>query len=497
MSEEKKLLSSLFAQVQQTYEEAVEKRESEKTSARVDRFRTPEDGEYKVRVLPLAPTLDENGNVVDMPRKGYEYPVQQQFIKIKLPSKDGKKAKFIQIPVVRTTQKGVDLPVDIIDTYVKIAKEYDDEEVTKKVGENSYSGGLKWNYQHAMYVLDVNKGRKGPLLYTCSGSQYHSLEEEKWNIWNQLKENNVQRDDTCPICGFSSGYILTVKRYEESKQTKYKFSLNAIGGPDSLKEEELNALLKAPRIPDEIYRYTRYQFEATLEFLKQYDETLELDVCQQDDFKEAVEQLRAALPSDDTSHFSLADAGKDKKDSGKSEEITLDSLFAELDAIDQQGLGKKSDEYLELREKITQFVQDNNLDIRFKHSDTCGQILEEIEDLMDNNASQTKSEDKHDDGHAAKENDDEQAPNKRRKRPSDEDSREENAGNGGDNTADNVGDENDPTDEPKPDHEPEPRRRRQRPSDENEPGGDGVSDDEGGDNNHSDDEEMPRRRRRR
>ena len=140
-----KSVFEIFAQTQQTYAEAQKKRESEQTVKKIERFRTAEDGEYKVRVLPLAPVLDEDGKMQEMDRKGYEYPVQQQFITIKVPAKGKKKSSKINIPVVRTTQKGVDLPVDIIDTYVTIAKEYDDEAVTKKVSENGYSGGLKWN----------------------------------------------------------------------------------------------------------------------------------------------------------------------------------------------------------------------------------------------------------------------------------------------------------------------------------------------------------------
>ena len=52
-----------------------------------------EDGEYSIRVLPLAPTFDAEGNILPMDRKGYEYPVHQFFLGIKVPGKKGKKPK--------------------------------------------------------------------------------------------------------------------------------------------------------------------------------------------------------------------------------------------------------------------------------------------------------------------------------------------------------------------------------------------------------------------
>lgn len=388
MSELKMNVFEIFASNAQTYEDALKKKASEQISKKIERFRTTEDGEYKVRVLPLAPLFDAENNPLpkEEQRDGYEYPVYQQFITVKTPAKGKKKAGKISIPVVRTTQKGVDLPVDIIDEYVKIAKDYG-EDIADKISKNGFSGGLKWSYQHAMYVLDLSKNRKGPLLYTCSGSQYRSIEDEKFNIWDQLRENRPERPNACPLCSFANAYPLTIKRGNNNNKTEYNFSLNALGKEDVLTEDELNALLNMSRIPNEIYRYTRYQFEATLVFLEQYDEMLQIDVCAQEDFRAAVEQLRAALPKDDTSHFSLDSTG-DKGGDGtsKSVEITLDSLWDENDSIEDQGLGKTSDEYKELREKISQYIQDHDLDMRVSHSKSNAQLLADIDELESNNA---------------------------------------------------------------------------------------------------------------
>lgn len=450
----------IFKKTTQTYESALKKKESEQTVKKIERFRISEDGEYKVRILPLAPIVTDDGPQ-DLEREGYEYPVRQQFLTIKTPAKGKKKAGKISIPVVQTTQKGVDLPVDLIDTFVKIAKEYQDDDITEKIKGNSYSGGLKWGFLHAMYVLDCNKNRKGPLLYECSGAQYHAIEDEKFNIWRQLRENRPERPDSCPLCGFTDAYTLNITRSNNNGKTEYKFSINALGKEDNLSETELNSLLSATRIPDEIYRYTRYQFEATLEFLKQYDEMLQTDICNEPDFLEAVEQLKAALPKDDTSHFSLDSADSKSGDKSKSVEVTIDTLWDENDYLEEQGLGKTSDEYQELREKIGQYVQDKNLDIRISHSKSNAQILNEIEELEENNAQTTNKQEPVDEPEPeaapAKKEDDEPAQ-PRRKRP-----------------ARPVDEENEPSNEPEPaneeksnveDEEPSRPRRRQRPVEE-------------------------------
>lgn len=438
MSEEKKKLNvfELFKQSAQTYEESLAKRESEKISKKIERYRITSDGKFNVRILPLCPHIGEDGVAIPMDRKGYEYAVRQQFLSIKYPSKGGK-TKKMSIPVVQTTQPGVDLPVDLIDTYVKIAKEYGDEDITKKVTSSGYYGGLKWNYQHAIYILDLDKKRNGPLLWMCSGAQYHAIEDEKKDVWDELRDADADNREQDPVASFDAAYPLTITRKEENKKTEYKFKLKTMGKPDCLSEAELNALLNMPRLDDEIYKYTRYQFEATLEALKQYDEMLEIDVCAQEDFIADVEKLRAALPKEDTSHFDLSSASDKKEDGGKKEVVTIDTLWSESDANDDNGFTKGSDEYNELREKILQFIQDNKLDVRVSHSKTNAQLLEDVEDAMNNNIKTSDKEEKSDD------------------EPEVEDTK----------LTDAAADDNEPEKVEKPAEEPKTRRRR-RPTDE-------------------------------
>lgn len=422
MSEEvKKSAFKLFAQAQMSYAEAEEKAKSEAGKPKVDRFRTGEDGEYCVRILPLAPEIDAEGNALPLERKGYEYPVHQLFLGITLPGKkdkDGKKAKTINIPVVRATDKGVDKSIDLIDTYVKIAKELyaDETDLLEKITGNSYGGGLRWSYQHAIYVIDLSTDKsraKGPQLWQCSHSQYKSIDEAKMRLWAELRAGDGQ--ETCPISWFTDAYPTKIIRKTEKKKTEYTFEIGR--KCVDVTEEEVEKLLSLPRIPEQIYRFTRYQLEAEVVFLQQYDEKYDMEVCKEPDFLEAVEKLKGEMPADDTSHFDLAKADSEKE--GATAKVTIDSLWAEYDKIVDAGLSEKSDEYQELREKIRQFVEENDLDVRLARSKNNKQLLEEVEDALDAAAGQTTTS-KADDESV----DDEEEDNKEKAAPAKEDEEE-------------------------------------------------------------------------
>lgn len=396
MSEEKRKLSAFeaFQQTQLTFAEAEEKAKQEAGAPKVERFRMGEDGEYSIRVLPLAPSFDNEGNILPMDRKGYEYAVHQFFLGIKVPNKKGKKPKKLSIPVIRTTDKEVGKSVDLLDTYVKIAKEMygDDEALMKLLTSSSYEGGIRWNYQHALMVLDVssdNERAKGPQVWQCSHSQYKDLDAAKMRLWAELKADDGQ--DTCPISGFTDAYPVKVIRKTENNKTSYTIEIGR--KTLDITEAEAEKLLELPRLPEQLYRYTRYQMEATLAFLQQYDEEHDMEVCKEPDFIEAVETLKGELPADDTSHFDLANASG--KDSDK-DEVTIDSLYNEYDSIVDQGLNEKSDEYQELREKIRMFIEAKDLDVRISRTKNNLQLLEEIDEALDAQAKQPKEQPKED-----------------------------------------------------------------------------------------------------
>lgn len=443
MSEEKtkKSLLELMQQSQMTYAEAEEKSKQEAGRPKVERYRIGEEGEYPIRILPLAPTLDEEGRPLELKRKGYEYPIHQQFLKIKLPSKKGKKAKEINVPVVRTSDKEVGFSVDLIDTYAKIAKELypDDEELIKKMGENSFhnDSSLKWNYQHAIYVLDVDsdKGRaKGPQLWQCSHSVYKALDDAKMRLWQKMIKKDADASD--PVAGFVNSYDVSIIRKNNNGKTEYAVEIGR--DFDDLTEEEVEKLLDLPRIPELIYHFSRYQLEAELVFLQQYDEIHDLDVCKESDFIEAVEKLKGELPADDNSHFDVATAGTGRSDSKSVHEITVDDLWNEYDSLNVDELDEKSEDYQDFREKLRQFAEDNDLDVRLSRSKNNKQLLEEIEEAYDDKQKDAKT---NADKDSDKSDDDEKKPV----------------------------DKEDDEDKDKSDEDERPRRRRPRPKVDDEP----------------------------
>lgn len=382
MSEEIKMSAfEAFKQTQQTFAEAEEKAKKEAGVPKVERFRIGTDGEYPIRILPLAPTFDAEGNILPMDRKGYEYPLHQLFLAIKAPAKKDGKVKKINIPVIRTTDKEVGYSVDLIDTYVKIAKEMygDDEELMKRIGDSSYNNGLRWGYQHSIMVLDVSSDKeraKGPQLYQCSHSVYKDIDAAKMRLWKELREDGGQ--ETCPISGFTNAFPVKIVRSTVNKKTEYKVDIAR--KPLDITEEEAMKLIELPRIPESIYRYNRYSMEATIEFLQQYDQELDIEVCKQTDFLDAVKKLEGELPPDDKSHFTLS--GSSKKESADTA-VTIDTLWDEYDYIIDQELSDKSDEYQEHREKIRQFIESNNLDVRISRSKTNQQLLDEVQEAIE------------------------------------------------------------------------------------------------------------------
>ena len=130
-------------------------------------------------------------------------------------------------------------------------------------------------------------------------------------------------------------------------------------------------------------------------------------------------------------------------------EVTLDSLWAESDALADQGLDERSEEYNELREKIRQFAEDHNYDIRISHSKNNEQLLQELDTLVKEVPAHTEEAEN------AKE-EEKPAPSRRSHRPTEEDDNDENDGEVDNNPAA-------PAPEPEvPVQEAAPVRRRRR-----------------------------------
>ena len=384
MSELTNQMSALdiFASTQESFEDA-KKKSNEESGNKVKYFRISNDGDYSVRILPLAPVIDADGNVLPMERKGYEYPVKELVLKIK---GDNNKVSFAN--VCNAKYAFPQLKADLIDTYVDKALEMyaDDEKLCKKVKETSFQGGLRWDSKRCMYILDLEKRNDGLQVLQLSFSQYKEVEERKLKLWQKLnKKGNVP----CPISSIKDAYPLSITRSTEKKKTSYSFNISVEDGKDELNEDELTMLLDAPRLPEVLYTYKRFHLEATIAYLNQYDEETGMEVMNTQEIKDCIDQIKLCLPADDQSHFNMN--GKNGGDSDTDDATTLDSLWDLYDKLCDEGLDDKSEEGQNLRTSIKEFIEDNDLDVSITRKKTNEMLLNEIQDILDEDAEEEEA----------------------------------------------------------------------------------------------------------
>lgn len=385
MEQEKRMsVMDMFVSTQETFEEA-KRKSSEENKQRATYMRFKNDGTYNVRILPLAPVIDANGEVLPMDRKGYEYPLRSLMLKIVDTTTDNKgKAKINYVSVCNAKMAFKDkLDADLIDMYVNRACEVhaDDEALCKKLREGSFNGGLKWDMKRCMYVIDIDAPDNGIQILQLSYSQYKDLEERKLNVWNKLNKNG--KNHPCPISSISNAYPLEIIRKTENGKTGYSFNIDTLSDVHQLDEDMLQKLLDTPRLPEVLYRYTRYHLEATIVYLTQLDEKYDIDIVNDEEVQNCIEQIKCLLPADDQSHFVL---GKNSENGeGTASDVNdIDSLWAQYDKLDEAGLDDKSAEGQELRASIKEYIEENNLNIKITRSKSNIDLLEEIEDQLGN-----------------------------------------------------------------------------------------------------------------
>lgn len=367
----------LFAAAEETYEEAQARAaEENKSFVKTEFIKMDKFGVYTFRILPIAPKVD---GTID--RKSYEYPIHQLLMKIQKPSDNGKQ-QFTYVSVCRAGYAGY--KTDLIDTYRKLAiaeaKAQNDDKLAEKL-DDGFQGGVKYDYSHAMYVFDMDERAKGIQLLRLSHSQFKTLDECKFKLWQKKLKKNPKYP--CPISSIANAFPVEIEKKKNGAKTEYSINIDNESDVDVLTSEELTALLNAPRIPEVMYRYTRFHFEATLIYLKQCDEQFDLKVMEMNEMKEAIESLKAELPADDTSSFSFDKKGDGDSDkSNASGVITIDSLFDMYDELQEKGLNDKTEEGQELRGKIREFIEQEKLDIRMTRTTTNAMLLDMIEEAL-------------------------------------------------------------------------------------------------------------------
>lgn len=375
-------VEELFLGLQESYAEAQTRAmEENKAFAKTEFFRFDKLGVYRLRILPIAPSKDD---VVE--RRGYEYPVRQLLMELERPTSQGKQSNMY-VTVPRATDAGYTL--DLIDTYrrlaVGMAKEAGDDKLAEKIGGGSFGGGLKFNYGHAMYIIDLKERAKGIQLLTLSHAQFKELDERKFKLWEKKIAKNPHHP--CPISSVYNAYPVEIEKRKNGGKTEYYISIDNESDNEILSKEELTLLMNSPRIPSIIYRYSRYHFEATLEYLKQCDDKYMLQVMETPEMHEAIDTFKDELPGDDTSSFSFDKRSKDAKDNAPSNTISMDALFDRYQELKAEGLGDKTEQGQELRALIRTFIEQEKLAVRVTRSMTNDELLDLIEDAMHDRAS--------------------------------------------------------------------------------------------------------------
>lgn len=372
-------LFDVFALSQETFEDA-KKKSSEESSKRASFLRFAKDGTFNIRILPLAPVQDKDGNFLPMERKGYEYPLRSLMLKIEDRKKmvKGKPAiTYVTICNAKYAFKGIES--DLIDTYVATAceKYADDEKLCKKLREGSYSGGLKWDSRRCMYAIDLDNPGDGIQILQLSYSQYKDLEERKLNLWAKLNKNG--KNVPCPISSIDSAFPVEITRKTENGKASYSFNIDTVADKHILEESTLQHLIDMPRLPEQIYRYTRYHLEATLAYLEQLDEKLDIDVVNSEAVQNCVTQIKLLIPADDQSHFVLGGKGDDSSDAATND---IDSLWKRYDELCDADLDDQTAEGQELRAAIMAFIDENKLNVKVGRKKSNEDILNEIEEEL-------------------------------------------------------------------------------------------------------------------
>ena len=369
-------VEEMFLKSQESYEEAqLRAQEENKSFARTEFFRMDKFGVYRLRVLPIAPNQDGTPS-----RPGYEFPVHQLLLELEKPGNGVKNSKMY-VTVTRATDAGYS--VDPIETYRKLAvataKDMGDEKLAEKIDGGSFGGGLKYSYGHCLYVYDLSERGKGLQMMTLSHAQFKELDERKFKLWQKKLQKNPSYP--CPISSVREAYPVEIEKRKNGAKTEYIISIDNESDALPLTREELTALLAAPRIPEIIYRYTRYHLGATVEFLKQSDALYGMNLMESEEMKQVVATLASELPKDDTSEFSFDRRSKDNKENEQngSGQLSIDDLFERYESLQEQGLSDKTEEGQELRAMIRGYIDQERLLIRVTRSTTNRELLDMIE----------------------------------------------------------------------------------------------------------------------
>lgn len=373
-----------FNETAMSYEEAQQKVKAE-SRVKTNYFRLDKDGEYHFRVLPLAPVQVDDKWVLD--RKGYEYPLTSYMIGFAAEER----GKFNYVSIIDPRQVFKNIDGDLFRAYYDLAVDAlgDDKKAIESLNNVVTKGGaaITPSYLRCMYVIDQDEPSKGIQMLQISNSQYQALETLKMSTWRDLmKDDPKQR---CPLTDFRQGYGVIANK---TKGQKPPVTFNLSRRPAPIDTSVAKELLEMERIPNVIYRYTRYHLEATVAYLKTLDERYDFDFMAEEngEFKNEIintiyQQIKLSLPANDHSHFNPNDMGGNDDEESAPAGITLEEM--KKLAEDCNDLDPASEKYAEAKEAIIAFIKTNKLEYspRRYHSllDMYEAIMDEIGDKKD------------------------------------------------------------------------------------------------------------------
>lgn len=351
----------------------VEKQEAEEEKARTAGFvkipfysmKTPKT--YKVRVLPLKP-------VGDTVQKGYTYPVHKMVVSVARNS--GTKPMFVNI--TRPDYAGIDGDIGRLfrNAVLRLADDTKNKELKEAV--NHGMDGVKYRAKEIMYVIDVDTrvDKDGAPLIQSLELSYTQAKDIRAQVKANWEDANKDGEkDQCPVSRIKDAYSLNIIKSGAGLETSYSFSLSRKNN-ETLTEEELIKWVGLPTIPEHFYTYTRYQHEALLAYLKQWENDHGLEITSTPEFIEMNEHVLSQIPESDKSHFAVSEKDSDVTEVGS---VQLDGLVELLDIIESEGLDEReSEEAGKLRGDIGIFIEENSLKTTITRDKSNKELIDEI-----------------------------------------------------------------------------------------------------------------------
>ena len=130
---------------------------------------------------------------------------------------------------------------------------------------------LQQKHEALMYVMQDGEFK----LLARSSAQFKSLDDERVKIWKRREGKSKTAGLGDPVLDPENGFNVILDKSGKGNDTKYNWTIDTDDDEVPLGEEEGAKLMAMPPIHT-LNKYDRYQFEVTVEFLKQYSQQYEI-----------------------------------------------------------------------------------------------------------------------------------------------------------------------------------------------------------------------------